>query len=177
VSLAANCYGASMSTSTPRIAKDQVVAIRYTLTSQAGDVLDESGDSPLAYLHGYENIVPGLERQLEGKTLGDKLQAIVPPAEGYGERDPAGAQRVPRQAFPADVHIEEGMQFAAQGPDGHMIPMWVTDVEEDAIIVDLNHPLAGETLIFDVEVVALRAATAEELTHGHVHEPGGHHHH
>jgi len=166
-----------MTTNAPRVAKDQVVAIRYTLTSQSGEILDQSGDSPLAYLHGYDNIVPGLERQLEGKAPGDKLRAVVTPAEGYGERDPAGSQRVPREAFPADIHIEEGMQFAAQSPDGRMIPMWVTEVEESAIVVDLNHPLAGETLIFDVEVVALRAASTEELSHGHVHEHGSHHHH
>ncbi len=158
-----------------RATAGKVVSIHYTLTSSAGDLLDRSGDEPLAYLHGHENIVPGLERQLEGKAVGDKLKAVVEPAEGYGEKLPGGPQPLPRDAFPEDLELEEGMQLAAQMADGQVVPLWIAKVEGDQILVDPNHPLAGETLTFDVEITEIRDATEEERTHGHVHGPGGAH--
>lgn len=160
----------------PLIADDKVVSIHYTLRDDDGDVIDSSsGGEPLEYLHGAGNIVPGLERQLAGKRIGDKLTAVVKPEDGYGVPQGPGPQAVPRASFPEDVELEEGLQFFAGGPDGD-IPLWVVAVEDDVVLVDANHPLAGVTLHFEVEVVGLRDATADEKEHGHPHGEGGHHH-
>ena len=167
-----------MSESAQTIAENQVVGIHYTLTNASGEVLDSSsGDEPLYYLHGHENIVPGLERKLTGRNVGDKLKVVVQPADGYGERDPRGEQQVPREAFPPGTPLEAGVQLALRDPSGAIVPIWISKVETDVVHVDLNHPLAGEVLHFDVEVVSVRAATGEELDHGHPHGPDGHHHH
>jgi len=157
------------------IAADKVVIMHYTLKNDAGDVLDSSaGSDPLAYLHGADNIVPGLENALTGKSVGDKLNVEVAPAEGYGTRN-AELFSVERTSFPADVDLVKGMQFVAEGANG-LIPLWVDRVEGDQVFVDPNHPLAGETLHFDVEIVDIRAASPDEIEHGHPHGPGGHHH-
>jgi len=159
------------------IAADAVVSIHYTLTLNDGAVVDSSqGGEPLDYLHGHGNLVPGLEQQLAGHAVGEQLQAVVPPGDGYGERDPEGVQTVPRDAFPGDMEIESGMQFQAEGEDGEPTMLVITAVEGDQVTVDLNHPLAGETLNFEIVVEAIREATAEELQHGHVHGPHGHAH-
>lgn len=152
--------------------------MHYVLKDSKGKVLDSSeGQEPLGYLHGANNIVPGLEKQLEGKEKGDKIAAVVEPAEGYGERDERGVQKVGRDQFPDDAPLEVGMQFMAQNEDGNQFPFWVTDVDNGGeVTIDMNHPLAGETLHFDVEIVDVRDATSEERAHGHVHGPGGHHH-
>jgi len=158
------------------VAKDSVVLIHYTLTNTSGAVLDSSdGGEPLGYLHGHSNIISGLESQLEGRAVGDKLVANVKAADGYGERDEALVQDVPRSAFPAEPVPEAGMQFQAQGPEGAQL-VTVTGVTDENVTVDGNHPLAGQDLKFDVEIVEVRAASAEELQHGHVHGPGGHDH-
>jgi FKBP-type peptidyl-prolyl cis-trans isomerase SlyD len=159
------------------IAPGKVVGFHYTLKSSTGTVLDKSEeDDPMLYLHGAENIVPGLERQMNGKKVGDKFNAEVAPAEGYGERQGKGPQPVPRAAFPEGIEIEAGAQFTAEGPDGELMPVWIAKVEADTVYVDRNHPLAGETLHFQIEVVSIRDATREETSHGHPHGPGGHHH-
>jgi FKBP-type peptidyl-prolyl cis-trans isomerase SlyD len=161
-----------------QIAQDKVVLIHYTLTDDGGKVLDSSsGGDPLAYLHGQGNIIPGLEKALEGKQAGDKLNVRVEPAEGYGVRDDSLVQQVPRRAFGSVSKVEPGMQFHAQSAQGQMRVVTVTHVQGDMVTVDGNHPLAGEVLVFDVEVAEVRDATGEELEHGHVHGPGGHHHH
>jgi len=158
------------------IANQRVAYIHYTLTNDAGEVLDSSREAePLAYLHGAGNIVPGLESALSGKQVGDRLNVKVVPAEGYGERDEALVQEVPRRAFQGISDIKPGMAFTAQSNRGAMRVV-VTRVVGDMVTVDGNHPLAGETLNFDVEVTEVRPATEEELSHGHVHGPGGHHH-
>ena len=158
------------------IADQRVVLMHYTLTNDQGEVLDTSqGGDPLAFLQGMGNIIPGLEKALTGKQAGDKLQVKVPPAEGYGERDERLIQQVPRRAFQGIKDIQPGMSFQAQGNGGPM-QVTVTRVMGDMVTVDGNHPLAGESLNFDVEIVEVRAATAEEMSHGHVHGPGGHHH-
>jgi len=164
--------------SNPSTAADgHVVTIHYTLTASTGEVLDTSRDGdPFAYLHGAENIVPGLERQLAGKSVGDKLQAVVPPAEGYGEKDPAGVLNIQRSQLPADAPIEPGLQLVMQEHENAPPqPIWVTAVDGDAVVLDRNHPLAGVTLHFDVEVMEIRDATAEERAHGHPHGPGDDH--
>ena len=167
-----------MSESAQTIAENQVVGIHYTLTNASGEVLDSSsGDEPLYYLHGHDNIVPGLERKLSGRNVGDKLKVTVQPADGYGDRDPRGEQRVPREAFPPEAPLEPGVQLVLRDPSGAMVPIWISKVETEFVHVDLNHPLAGEVLHFDVEVVSVRAATGEELEHGHPHGPDGQHHH
>ncbi|HFE48256.1 MAG TPA: peptidylprolyl isomerase [Chromatiaceae bacterium] len=158
------------------ISKDKVATLNYVLKNDKGEVMDESQDGQFAYLHGASNIIPGLESALEGKKAGDSMSVSVAPAEGYGERDLAQIQQVPRNMFPADVDIEPGMQFQAQSPEGQMMVVMVTAVNDDTVSVDGNHPLAGENLHFDVSVVDVRDASPEELEHGHVHGPDGHHH-
>ncbi|WP_018865786.1 MULTISPECIES: peptidylprolyl isomerase [unclassified Thioalkalivibrio] len=159
-----------------QVAQNAVVAIHYTLTNDAGEKIDSSeGREPLAYLHGNGQIVPGLEKELEGKAAGDKVQAKVSPAEGYGEKIDAMVQEIPMDAFQGVESVEPGMQFQAQTENGPLT-VTVTKVEGDTATVDGNHPLAGETLNFDVEIVEVREASAEELEHGHAHGEGGHQH-
>ncbi|MHB8258378.1 MAG: FKBP-type peptidyl-prolyl cis-trans isomerase [Acidiferrobacterales bacterium] len=159
-----------------QIAKGTVVSINYTLTDDANNVIDSSaGGEPLAYIHGADNIIPGLEKALAGKTAGDRLEVSVAPQEAYGLRDEALAQVIPRDRFESAQDIEIGMQFQTPTSDGVSV-VTVTGVDNENVTVDANHPLAGMTLHFSVEVVAVRSATSEELDHGHVHGPGGHHH-
>jgi FKBP-type peptidyl-prolyl cis-trans isomerase SlyD len=159
------------------IRQDKVVLFHYTLTNDAGEVLDSSsGGDPLAYLHGQGNIIGGLERALAGRQAGDKLQVRVEAADGYGVRDAALVKRLPRRSFGSVGNIKPGMQFQAQIERGQTRVVTVTAVKGDMVTVDGNHPLAGQDLNFDVEITDVRDATAEELAHGHVHGAGGHHH-
>ena len=147
-----------------------VVSFHYTLTNSAGETLDTSdGREPLSYLHGASNIVPGLEQALEGKKAGDALKVEVKPEDGYGEARPELVQKVPRTAFDGVDDIKAGMQFQAQGPEGQVQMITVTEVSGEEITIDGNHPLAGEVLHFDVKVENVRAATDEEVAHGHAH--------
>lgn len=158
------------------IAENTVVSFDYTLQNDAGETLDTSAErEPLAYLHGHGNIVPGLEKAMTGKAVGDHFKATIPPEEGYGNRHDALEQEVPRSAFEGIDHIEPGMMFQAETPNGPA-PVTVTAVADDTVTVDGNHALAGQTLHFDVTVRDIRKASAEELEHGHVHGPGGHAH-
>lgn len=160
------------------ITKDKVVSIHYTLRDDDGQVLDSSdARAPLDYLHGAGNIVVGLESGLNGRSSGEKLKVDVAPEHGYGVHDPRGVQRVPRQAFPDDVDLEPGMQFSAEDPEGGMATIWIVKVESDQVVIDMNHPLAGKTLHFEVSIAGVRDATKEELAHGHPHGEHGHHHH
>ncbi|WP_261841367.1 FKBP-type peptidyl-prolyl cis-trans isomerase [Aliamphritea ceti] len=159
-----------------QVADNKIVLIHYTLTNAEGEVLDSSaGGEPLAYLHGQGNIVPGLENALTGKSAGDKQQVEVSAEEGYGLPNEELIQEVERTAFEGIDTIEVGMQFMAQTPWGEQ-PVVVTSVTDETVVVDGNHPLAGQVLNFDVEVVEVRDASAEELEHGHAHGAGGHHH-
>lgn len=158
-----------------QIANKTVVSIHYTLTDPDGDVLDSSRDSePLAYLHGSRNIISGLENALAGKAKGDTLKVTIAPEDGYGMRDDSLVANVPRAQFQGS-DIEVGQQFQTEGPHGQAV-VTITKIENDQVTVDGNHPLAGVALTFDVEVVEVRAATPVELSHGHVHGAGGHHH-
>ncbi len=158
------------------ITSNKVVQIHYKLTNANGELLDSSeGREPLAYLQGAGNIIPGLEKALEGKDVGDQFTVTIPPEEAYGERNEALIQVIPREAFVDVEEIKPGMQFQAQMGDHPQIIV-VTKVEGDNITIDANHPLAGEALTFDVSVADVRDATEEELAHGHVHGAGGHHH-
>jgi FKBP-type peptidyl-prolyl cis-trans isomerase SlyD len=157
------------------IKKDSVVLFNYTLKDDAGEVIDSSAaGEPLAYLHGQGNLVPGLERELEGKNPGDKLTVNVTPADGYGELSRDLIQKVPRRSLKGIAKITVGMRLHAQTEQGPRA-VTVTAVTGDMITIDGNHPLAGKNLNFDIEIVDVRDATEEELAHGHVHGPGGHH--
>ena len=157
------------------IAQDQVVSIHYTLKDDAGEIIDSSPEGePLAYLHGHGNLIPGLERELTGKRAGDKLQVTVAPADGYGEYDQALVQRVPRRTLKGLASLKVGMRLQAQTGHGARA-VTVTRIAGDLVTLDGNHPLAGKNLHFQVEVTGVRAATTAELSHGHVHSPGGHH--
>jgi FKBP-type peptidyl-prolyl cis-trans isomerase SlyD len=159
-----------------QIAENTVASFHYTLTNDAGEVLDSSrGREPLLYLHGAGNIVPGLEQAMEGRGPGDTFKVDVAPDQGYGKRHDGLIQKVPREAFQGVDSVEVGMQFQASGPQGAM-SVTITAIDGDQVTVDGNHPLAGETLHFDIEVAEVRAASAEEMAHGHVHGEGGHQH-
>ncbi len=152
-----------------QVSENKVVSIHYVLKNSAGEVIDSSiGRAPLSYLHGMGNIIPGLERALEGKAAGDHVDVSITPEEAYGERNEALIQAVPRSAFEGVEEIEPGMQFRAQTPAGSQI-LTILEVQDDQVIVDGNHPLAGETLYFSVEITDVREATEEELAHGHAH--------
>ncbi len=158
------------------ITADRVVTIHYTLKDDSGAVLDSSsGGEPLAYIQGHGNLVAGLEKALEGKPDGTTLAVVVPAAEGYGTRDEALIQRVPKRALQGAGDIKKGMQFQARTDDGMRV-FTVMALVGDMVTLDGNHPLADQTLHFDVEVIGVREATREELEHGHVHGAGGHHH-
>jgi FKBP-type peptidyl-prolyl cis-trans isomerase SlyD len=158
------------------ISADKVVLIHYTLKDADGGVLDTSaGGEPLAYIQGHGNLVMGLEKALEGKQDGSSVAVSVQPEEGYGKHDPALIQRVPKRSLQGMGEVKKGMQFQARTPDGMRL-FTVTGLVGDMVTLDGNHPLADKTLHFDVQVVAVRDATTEELEHGHVHGAGGHHH-
>jgi FKBP-type peptidyl-prolyl cis-trans isomerase SlyD len=155
-----------------QIVKNKVASIHYTLKDNKGNILDSSGGKePLHYIHGIGNLIPGMEEGLEGKAKGDKVDLKVAPEKGYGEKDGRMVQQVPRTAFGTQP-IEIGQQF--QTDRGQVVT--VTHVGLDNITVDGNHPLAGIELNFAVEVMDVRDATEDEIAHGHVHGPGGHHH-
>lgn len=157
------------------ITKDQAVTIHYTVKSEAGETLDTSrGRDPLNYLQGAGNIVPGLEKALEGREAGAKLEVTLAPEEAYGVRDEKNVRNVPLRKIATDGKVVAGATCRVQAADGVQLAR-VTAVRGDYATVDLNHPLAGMRLAFEIEVVAVRDATAEELAHGHVHGPGGHH--
>jgi FKBP-type peptidyl-prolyl cis-trans isomerase SlyD len=158
-----------------KIAKEKVAAIHYTLTDNSGNVLDSSkGREPLYYIQGIGNLIPGMEEGLEGKSKGDKAIIKVSPEKGYGVRDDKQIQKVPISAF-GGQEVKKGMQFSAGGNHGSQV-VTVTEVGLETVTINANHPLAGVELNFDVEVIEVRNATSEELAHGHVHGPGGHHH-
>ncbi len=158
------------------IEKNRVVLLHYTLHDEQGTVIDStSGRGPLTYLHGKGNIIPGLEQALAGKTTGDKLDVTVQPEQGYGPRDHGLVQIIPRSKFGENSELTPGMQVRASGPQGARL-VTVVRVERDFVTIDANHPLAGRILNFSVEVAEVRKATHEEISHGHPHGPGGHHH-
>ena len=159
-----------------QIATNCVVLIHYTLTNDAGETLDSSaGREPLAYMHGQGNIIPGLEAALVSRTAGDKLNVRVAPSDGYGDVDAALVQEVPRTALSGIDEVKVGMRLQTQSARGPQVVV-VTAVSDESVSIDANHPLAGQHLNFAVEIAEVRAASAEELAHGHVHGAGGHHH-
>lgn len=164
---------------TPRVAEKQVVTLHYSLTVD-GELQETSrreGGAPFDYLHGANNIVPGLEEALTDKPVGETVKVTVPPAKGYGERNDEMVQAVPRANFPDDFDAKVGSVFHAQTEDGQVLQGFIADLPDDKmVVVDFNHPLAGKTLDFEVEVMGVRDANKEELEHGHPHGPNGHQH-
>jgi len=158
------------------IKENRVVTIHYKLSDDEGTILDSSeGEEPLAYIHGTEGLVPGLEKALDNKKAGDSIKVKVEPSQGYGEILPDLVQELDREAFKDVEPLEVGLEFNAQGEDGNIQHIEVKKVESDKVTIDANHPFAGMNLNFEVKVVEIREATDEELDHGHVHD--GHHHH
>jgi len=160
-----------------KVGKGSVVSIDYRLHLGDGNVIDASHPAqPLTYLHGEGQIVPGLEQALEGLDAGEARQVVVAPDDGYGPSDPSALHEVPRTAFPPALELQEGAEMMAQGEHGEPVPFVVRRVGLETVLVDLNHPLAGKTLHFDVMVREVREPTAQEREHGHVHGADGHDH-
>jgi len=158
------------------IGKNSVVSLHYTLTDDSGEVMDSSdGHPPLVYLHGADNLIPGLESELQGKTAGAKFNATIAPKDAYGEVVQELIQVVDKSLFDGVDAVEPGMSFVAQGDDGGRQQIRVVAVQGDDVTIDANHPMAGMTLHFEVEVVDVRDATAQEIAHGHVHAHGHDH--
>jgi FKBP-type peptidyl-prolyl cis-trans isomerase SlyD len=149
---------------------DMVVSMQYALHLGDGEIVDHSAkDEPLKFMQGHDQIIPGLEGELYGMGIGDKKRVVVEPEQAYGKKDPEAIQAFPRDAFPPDVDLTEGMRFRMRDKAGDTFSAYVDEVRDEEVVLNFNHPLAGETLHFDVEIVDLRAATSEELEHGHVH--------
>ena len=160
-----------------KVGKDKVVLMHYTLKNDKGEVIDSSdGGDPLPFLQGHGNIIPGLENALEGAKVGDKLDVSIKPEEAYGERMKDAIQEIPKSALKGIDEVKVGMQLQSQDQDGNAFLVSVTKIEDDKITVDANHPLAGQTLHFSVSIESVRKAETEELSHGHVHADGNHHH-
>jgi FKBP-type peptidyl-prolyl cis-trans isomerase SlyD len=158
------------------IAPETVVVFHYTLRNEEGEELESSrGADPTAYLHGANNIIPGLEEAMADKTIGDVFSATVAPEKGYGLRNPEKMQRVPVKHLMFKGKLKPGMVVQLNTSEGR-VPVTVTKAGRHSADIDTNHPLAGQALTFDIEIVDVRAASAEELSHGHAHGPGGHHH-
>ena len=159
------------------IANQHVVSIDYTLSNDAGEVLDSSnGAEPLVYLHGAGNIIAGLENALTGKQVNDELEVSIEPEDAYGEYSAELITTLGREMFEGVDELQVGMQFHASAPDGGMQIVTIREIDGDDVIIDGNHPLAGQQLNFKVKVVDIRAASEEEIAHGHVHGEGGHQH-
>jgi FKBP-type peptidyl-prolyl cis-trans isomerase SlyD len=153
-----------------RVDKDRVVAIDYTIRDVDGSVVESTvGAKPFIYLHGYDQIVPGIETAVEGRNAGTSLEVALSPIEAYGERDPAAVLTLPRRAFAFGDPPEVGDLYRARRPDGRPVIFTVLDVTTEAVVIDANHPLAGKTLHVHVQILSVRAATSEERRHEHVH--------
>ncbi len=160
-----------------KISKNNIVEINYTLKDNESNILDSSeGQEPLAYIHGIGNLIPGLENALEGKEKGDKIQTKIKPEDAYGVRDENLLETVSLKQFENQDDVKEGIQFQIETNDGVKMAT-ITNISGDDVSIDMNHPLADIELNFDVEVISIREASEEELSHGHVHGAGGHHHH
>jgi FKBP-type peptidyl-prolyl cis-trans isomerase SlyD len=159
------------------ITTGKVVGMSYSLRNDAGIILDQASHAePFLYIQGSSQIVPGLETGLEGLKIGEKKNVTVNPEDGYGPVQPGLKMNVKKDQFPGTEDIQVGMQFQAQSPEGHGMIFTIVGLEGDEVIIDGNHPLAGQTLHFSVEILSIRDATTEEQSHGHVHGEGGHHH-
>jgi FKBP-type peptidyl-prolyl cis-trans isomerase SlyD len=157
------------------VADDVVVSLAYKLTVD-GEVLDEAGvEDALQFLQGHRNIIPGLENQIAGMKVGEEKSVVVPPETGYGDVDKDAIDEIPSSEFPEGVTPEVGMELEIKDKEGNEMYGRVLSIQEETVTMDFNHPLAGKDLHFEIKIVDLRAATGEELAHGHVHAHGHHH--
>jgi FKBP-type peptidyl-prolyl cis-trans isomerase SlyD len=157
---------------------NKVVTMNFTLTDEKGNVLDSTDTGgPFSYIAGKGMVLPKLEEAVSIMMIGTKKQLQLVAKDGYGEYNKDAVQAVGKENFPEDFILEAGMEYMASNPDGVQMPFIITNVEDQTVTIDFNHPLAGKNLIFDLELIDVRDATAEELAHGHVHGAGGHHHH
>ena len=160
-----------------KIASNKVATLHYTLKDDKGALIESSvGNEPLTYIHGISNLIPGLEDKLEGKTVGDKLSVVIPPEDAYGERDEELIEEVEKSEFDEGEELEVGKEFQYDDEEGNVYHVRVVKIDDKMVTIDGNHPLAGQTLAFEVEVLGVRDATKDELEHGHVHGAGGHSH-
>lgn len=158
------------------VSKHKVVTLNYTLKNNEGIILDTSeGREPLVYLHGVGSLIPGLENKLEGKAAGESMNIIIQPEDAYGKRNDNLVRIVEKSGFQGDEEMQEGMRVQLETDQGPAIAV-ITKIEGEEVTLDLNHPLADMELHFDIELVDIRDANPEEISHGHVHGPGGHHH-
>lgn len=156
----------------------KVITFNYTLKDEQGNILDSSDkEGAISFLTGSNQIIPKLEEELVGMLIGSKRNIRINAADAYGEYEPDAIQNVNRAEFPKEMNLEIGQSYYANTPEGGQMPFLIKEIKNDEVIIDFNHPLAGVNLEFDVHLVDLRLATEEELTHGHVHGAGGHHHH
>ena len=158
------------------IQKNHVVSIDYALKSDQGNLIDTSeGRSPLVYLHGTGALIPGMENALDGKSEGDEFKVSIPPAEAYGNHNENLLHNVERKELAHLPDLAVGMELEVQTEEGQTMVMTIVELSDDTVVLDGNHPLAGQTLHFEIKVRNVREASAEEISHGHVHGPGGHH--
>lgn len=159
------------------IGNNKVVTLNFTLKDQFGNVLDSTeGDQPFSFLSGHKNILPKLESEINTMLIGSKRTITINAVDAYGEYNDDIVQVIGIEEFPPEFLLEVGMQYIASAPDGTAMPFTITAVTEEDVTIDFNHPLAGKDLTFDIELLNVRDATAEEISHGHVHGVGGHHH-
>ncbi len=166
-----------MTVSNQVVSENVVVSLDYELKLDNDQVIDYSEDGePLEYLHGYKNIIPGLENELTGMAVGDEKQVTVLPEQGYGLRNPENVAEYPRDSFPDSLKLEVGEPLVMQDSEsGDSYQAYITEIEANTVKLDFNHPLAGERLHFKVKIAGLREPTSEELSHGHVHHAGHDH--
>lgn len=158
------------------IEQNKVVSLNYTLKNSEGLLIDTSeGREPLVYLHGVGGLIPGLESELEGKTAGTKMNVVISPEDAYGKRQAELMHVVPKDGFQGDEEMKEGMQVQLETENGPTVAT-IAKIEGEEVTLDLNHPLADMELHFDVSIEEIRDASADELSHGHAHGPGGHEH-
>jgi FKBP-type peptidyl-prolyl cis-trans isomerase SlyD len=156
---------------------NKVVTLNFTLTDQHGNILDSTeGEQPFSFLSGHQNILPKLESEIDTMLIGSKRTVTINAADAYGDYNDDIVQVVGKDEFPPDFILEVGMQYIASAPDGTKMPFTITEVNDEDVTIDFNHPLAGKDLKFDIELLNVRDATSEEIAHGHVHGAGGHHH-
>jgi FKBP-type peptidyl-prolyl cis-trans isomerase SlyD len=157
---------------------NKVVTMNFKLTDDEGNVLDSTDDGgPFSYLSGKNMVLPKLEEAVGSMIIGAKKNIKLDAIDAYGEYSEQIVQVVGKENFPNDFEIKIGMSYMASSPDGNQMPFVITEVRDEEVTIDFNHPFAGKNLNFDVELLDIRDATAEELSHGHIHRPDGHHHH
>ena len=159
------------------IGANKVVSVNYILKDNEGVIIDSTENSPpFAFISGSEQILPKLEEEVSGMIIGSRKNIKLTASEAYGDYDDKAVQNAKRSQFPDDFNLEVGMNYIANSPDGKQMPFIIKEIRDTEIIIDFNHPLAGKDLEFEVELLDVRDATEEEMDHGHVHSPEGHHH-